>query len=542
MPQSIADLGKAAKTKYPGAYDHIDDAELGRKIKETYPGAYDQFADAPGITESGPIQQGPRTLAQKAGVGETWQEPILDFFEGVGSGVAKTAVGIGDIVNMSQGLPPVSSYPLARALTATPPSPAGQAGEFAEQAAEYFIPGPPITKATKFIKGATAGMRAAPAINLGARMGLEAGGAALMAGAQTGGNPEAMKQAALTAGAFVPVVGAASKLGQGYLGGAEKQYQKVLHPGKEKFKYASQQKVVPGLLERGKIVGSLEGLKEHSMAQVQKFGQDLDDAYKALPSGSSIDAGPVLKFMDDETAHLYTQTGRGVTTMGPEANIAIRNMERLKQVVFRHAEWNPATGKWEIPVDRIRKLRQHFDTVAEKAGSFHGKTLAEANKASAYTASGNAIRAELAKAHPNIDVINKEYSFWRNVADVTDATILRRVGQAPSLGRRAAQAVGGVVGGVGAQAGGGSWAETMVGMAVASKTTQWLEEAFTSPLWRTVSATTKNKIANALASGKWPEVEFWLRKSGIGVAVAAPRRDSEERRTAPGRAFAPTNP
>jgi hypothetical protein len=64
-----------------------------------------------------------------------------------------------------------------------------------------------------------------------------------------------------------------------------------------------------------------------------------------------------------------------------------------------------------------------------------------------------------------------------------------------------ARGVGGVVGGaVGGLAGGGGGAlgGAMVGQAV----TNQLAEAMTSPLWRTVSAVQKAKLARLLTSGK----------------------------------------
>lgn len=44
--QTIEDLGKKVKAKYPGQYDDLADGELGRRVKAKFPGAYDDFADA----------------------------------------------------------------------------------------------------------------------------------------------------------------------------------------------------------------------------------------------------------------------------------------------------------------------------------------------------------------------------------------------------------------------------------------------------------------------------------------------------------------
>lgn len=47
MAQTISDLGKLVKGKYPGQYDDLSDADLGQKIKAKFPGAYDDFAELP---------------------------------------------------------------------------------------------------------------------------------------------------------------------------------------------------------------------------------------------------------------------------------------------------------------------------------------------------------------------------------------------------------------------------------------------------------------------------------------------------------------
>lgn len=45
MAETIIDLGKKVKAKYPGQYDDLPDDEVGRRVKAKFPGAYDDFAD-----------------------------------------------------------------------------------------------------------------------------------------------------------------------------------------------------------------------------------------------------------------------------------------------------------------------------------------------------------------------------------------------------------------------------------------------------------------------------------------------------------------
>jgi len=169
----------------------------------------------------------------------------------------------------------------------------------------------------------------------------------------------------------------------------------------------------------------------------------------------------------------------------------------------------------ESPTAPVAPERQFHS--ASRAGAFHGKTLSEANVARAYEHAGNAIRAELAKPYPDIAAINKEYSFWKNAADVTDATILRRVGQAKPLGRQISTAIGGLVG-TAAGAFTGDLAGAMVTAAVGAKTADMLQAAITSPAWRTVSAVSKDRLAKALATGNRGAAEFYLRQITKAIA------------------------
>ena len=45
VSQTVEDLGKLVKTKYPGVYDSLNDADLGSKTKAKYPEAYGHFTD-----------------------------------------------------------------------------------------------------------------------------------------------------------------------------------------------------------------------------------------------------------------------------------------------------------------------------------------------------------------------------------------------------------------------------------------------------------------------------------------------------------------
>jgi hypothetical protein len=144
------------------------------------------------------------------------------------------------------GQPRVINEPDVQQAMQTPPSTAGKAGKFAEQALEFMAPSGIIGKTGKAIEATTAGMRAAKALNLAGRVGLEAASAAGVTGLQTGGDPEAMRQAALTAGVTTGALGAATegltKLAPALKESALAQYKRVLQPTKEGTKFLSKTK------------------------------------------------------------------------------------------------------------------------------------------------------------------------------------------------------------------------------------------------------------------------------------------------------------
>lgn len=502
--------------------------EYGGKVHEFPDDATDDEVRA---ALQGTQQQQPAAAAQQQP--QSYAEMIGEFgsdaLQGLGAGVLSTIFHGGDLIRRATGQQRIIDTPDVRSSITPPASLAGQLGYGGEKVAEFFVPGGAVGKAAKLVEGATTGLRGAQALNIGARAALEGAAAGGVAGVQTGGDPQAMKDAALQTGAITAGLGTAAAAVPGVTKGlerwAESQYGKVLNPTKEKFKYKAQEEVVPELVKRGVLGGTLEGMKSKFTSRAQEWGQKLDDAYAALPKGSAVELQPVLSAMDDMIKPMYTQTSRGVVTKGPLADKAIEDMEKLKKVLTDHHEVNPVTGALEIPVDRIRELRQHFDEVASKAGAFHGKTLAEANVASSYEHAGNAIRAELAKPFPDIAKINKEYSFWKNAQDVTDATILRRTGQAKPLGRQLATAIGGAVTGGVTNMLGGTTGSVLVDAAIGAKAADMLQAAITSPAWRTVSAVSKDRIAKAIAKGNRGEAEFYLQKvlsAARGAQITTP--------------------
>lgn len=316
-------------------------------------------------------------------------------------------------------------------------------------------------------------------------------------GAAMGGNPDpnATKEAVTDALAALVPVGAAKGaralssvapgLEAGMRSNAEEQYARVLNPTTKANKFTTAA-VVPELIDRGVTARTMKGLQAQAQSHIGALGAAIGDAWDNLPAGTSTELAPVydrLQSAIDNTHSVADSSGKMIPK-GPEAARAIGNIQQLQQTLMDVAETDPTTGKLTIPVDKVRGLKQYFDDIAAKAGRYQGNDLADASTAEAHGIAADSIREELAKDHPDIDKLNKEYSFWKNVNGVVSDTIQRRQGQAPPLGARLAQGAGFIKGGV-----------------VGAEAMKALTEAVRSPAWGTVSAVMKDRLADSLARG-----------------------------------------
>jgi hypothetical protein len=133
-----------------------------------------------------------------------------------------------------------------------------------------------------------------------------------------------------------------------------------------------------------------------------------------------------------------------------------------------------------------------------------------ASRAESAKMARGAIRDQLASDFPDIAAINKEFTFWKRMHEVVSDTVTRREGQAKPIGQKIAQA-GGMA--VGAQGG-------LLPAVIGRYATGALEALATSPAWRTVSATTKGRLAKYIADGNRPMVETTLRSIQRSLAPA----------------------
>lgn len=260
--------------------------------------------------------------------------------------------------------------------------------------------------------------------------------------------------------------------------------------------------VAPELVDRGVTAFSLKGLKNKAVGQINQLGQAIGDAWDNLPAGTKVEATPVFDQIQksiDDTHTILDSSGKSIPK-GPEAARAIKNSTALQETLLDVAEQNPTTGQLEIPVEKLRALRQYFDTVSKQAGRFDGAALKDQSTAAAHGMAADAIREELGKTFPDIAKLNKEYSFWKNVDQVVGDTLLRKQGQSTPLTKQ-------LLGTAGAAAGYGSGG--LKGAVIGKNAMEMLQEAASSPAWRTYSAVFKDRLAKAISSGNKGAINFY---------------------------------
>lgn len=125
---------------------------------------------------------------------------IYDVRQGAISGTMSSLLGVSKILG---AVPPETTL---EDIGFAPQNRTQELAMQGEQIAEFFIPGGAVSKGAKAVEAATAGKRFADIVRLGARAGLEAGSAAAVTAAQTGGDLDDTTRSAVIAGA-IPVIG-----------------------------------------------------------------------------------------------------------------------------------------------------------------------------------------------------------------------------------------------------------------------------------------------------------------------------------------------
>lgn len=507
-PEAFA---QSIKAKYPD-YASVPDAELASKMLEKYPEYRDQ------VQVPVPMNQA-RVNGQDVSVEPDWMQRTADAVEGgvagVYTGIAKGAgqsayyagklmhsiPAVGAVLDEAakivgpKGTDPATAF-------AHPPDevvPHGVAqyiGTFIETLGEMAATGkvspglaesltkavsPYLAKAASIVPRAVEGVRGAAQA------------------AMHGENPVVGG----VLGAALP--GSASVVGQdtaaSLRSSAEKNITQALGPTKERFKAIAERRAGE-MLDRG-IPGAMgasrEVLLDTARSNVASLGKQIGAVIEAN-ADKAIPTTPILSAIDaakSEFQHVVAGPE------GPEAVAfvprAVKQLDGLKDIISQYGD--------SLRVDQAVAVRRAWDKIvadaggfAHRSGSAFGVALKDASEAATKRTATSAIRNLLNDAVPDLAVLDKEYGFWRDVQNVTAATLKRTQAQGPGLTMRLAGAAGAAVGGAaGLHAGGIE--SGMVGAFASKELAELAQKAFTSPRWALIKASAKNDLAAAITDG-----------------------------------------
>lgn len=399
-------------------------------------------------------------------------------------------------------------------------------GGMVEQAAEIYNP----TRAIAGLGTKTA-IKAAPYLTrvlsptlarLVPQVAVEAAGNASLVKAQGGSNTAA----GVTAGLSVlpPTMGMiATRLANKLRTSATEGVEAFFHPTTKANKGIVARRTTE-ILDRGsEVLGSTGSTRETAVdtfaAQRSAAGDAIDEALSTFGSDTVRDAPQRLMAALDTAKAQYVKTRvvSAAEAAGPmkpyvvgaladgRVQVAIplnaakvKQIDGLKQIVAAHGD--------QMSVDDLVGLRRAWDEVAYATGPTLKVSAKWAKKMG-----GDAIRAIIATDTPDLAVLNREFSFWKDLEKVMTDTALRKTGQVGGLIPTMKEGTGAVVGTV---------LTGSLGAGVAAgKVAKLANAVFTSPRYVSLAANVKTGLANAIAGGNEGQALVWLRIAASRVGV-----------------------
>lgn len=357
-----------------------------------------------------------------------------------------------------------------------------------------------------FLGGAVSAPLGPEAVPLGAAVG---GGAGEAARQLLEGGADTSQQAAKDIVTQMEV-GAASELGGKAIeelspilrNSAEKQMTDVLAPTKVVNKLKAQE-VAPGLVKRKVTAGTRQGMESRLADETEAAGQEVGEAEENILSRQSanpltagspdqrVSADDLMKSLQAYRSEMAVPgTGGRVTGNDAGASAIDAQIDKLNQLVQNQGN--------KLSPESVIGLRRALDkqVVASSKGAYVAdEGVAAMTDAKRYFA--NAIRRELSQSYPDLAKVNAEYHFWRTALDVMHDTNVRKLGQSGVVGQMKNLAKSAAAGGIaGHYLGATGGTEAALAMQALSQATQ-------TTAWRTVAASTKGAIADALVNANF---------------------------------------
>lgn len=433
--------------------------------------------------------------------GRTFGESAIEFAKGAGKQLMRLGSNFADIASLgTSSLVEGKRVREERAKLLRYENTEQELGGAVAETAEMFVPLPGVSE----IKAAAGAGRLA-------KLGMTALRGSVDVGAKTffqTGDPVKAAETAAVAGPVGAGVEAASGPFSALLKRvAASQYGKVLHPLGRKAKEAAMEHI-PEVLESGygkATAATSHSLSDKFLSEATSLGQKIEAEYQALDATTQTKVKPIYDDMYDFIYQkAFTKTG---TVKDPA--ILQAGIEKLREV---HGALGPYLG--DAPPSVVWEVRQALDRYVYPAGQFGASEAVQAGNF-VRTAAANSIRSALNSQHPSLQQLNSTYHLWRGVSDLMQRNITNETGKlqfyrnTAALGRFVAGAAIGAEGAREAHQGPWGMGTSAVLMGLAMESTAW----------RTVSAVTKNKIANLLITGQGARAaDLAARSTGVAMS------------------------
>lgn len=370
-----------------------------------------------------------------------------------------------------------------------------EVGGVAEQVGEALVPIPGMS-AIKAAQGA----KLVTKMLVGAvREGLDVG---TRAAVQSGGDVSKTAEGAGFGGALgaaVPLLGSVLKAG------ARAQYGRLLHPSGKNAQQVVEAKLLPkdgqgikgvgSILDQGlKAVGtSRDAIAKKFSEQVKAATKEMNDVYTSLGPQAQVNLHPVLndlaKFIKDNAV---LPNGETVDKL-----LYARGIQLGRKLVNK----TMATLLGDAPVQDVRRFRQIIDRqLFRKKLKVNAASAADDVKMQLRDSIADVIHSQ----HPTTAAVDAKFHFWKTAHNLMKDASTAEIGKGEEASARSNVPVrigkDLIMAAAGEEAGRreGGTPGAIAGFAAGAT----LGEAFNSPAWRSVSAVSKNKVANLLSTGK----------------------------------------
>jgi polyhydroxyalkanoate synthesis regulator phasin len=277
---------------------------------------------------------------------------------------------------------------------------------------------------------------------------------------------------------------------------AVEQYAVALGATKEHLKKQTA-KVVPELLDRG-VHGSLDKIKNIASDMGEAAGKAVGEASKKLSDKATESTKPFIESL----AKMRDKYVDGNKIINSEA---VKAIDDAVEIIGQYGS--------EISQKSLQKIKGVLDEAVSIANKSFTKTDGLSAGAKAKEKLSNTIREFLSKSNPELASANKEFTLWKRVEDIVEATLSRKSTQTGGLSKLIVPTIGGGAG----FASGDSFTDRLqkavvgaVGVKAALKVTQ-------SAQYKTWIAVNKNKIAEYMARGDERGLLVFLSKFIAGI-------------------------